>query len=47
LDDFKNYIFATNNDCVVKVDISDWRYFVLDCNNKYTDDEEYFDRLVN
>jgi len=41
-----NCIFATNSNCAIKVDISNRRYFVLDCNNKYTDDEVYFDRLV-
>ena len=40
-------VAATNNDWAAPVDIDDRRFFMLDLNEKYKDNYEYFDSLVS
>jgi len=46
LPNYNNNVFATNNDWAIKVSVTDRRYFVLDCNNKYAGNRVYFKRLT-
>jgi len=46
VDDCNNYIFTTNNNWPVKIEASDRRFLVLDCNNKYANNKEYFDKIL-
>lgn len=43
--DYCNYVFLTNNDWVVKVEMSDRRYVVIETSNKKINDHAYFDML--
>jgi len=45
--DYNNYIFTTNCKAPIKIEGTDWRYCVLQCNNKYMGKQsEYFDPLT-
>jgi hypothetical protein len=45
--DYNNFMFLTNNDWIVKVEASDRRYFILDCDNSLANNKEYFAPLVS
>lgn len=46
LNDYNNYIFATNRECPLYVDTHDRRFFILDADNKYCTDKDYFAKLA-
>ena len=43
--DYNNYIFLSNNNWPIKVELSDRRYFCLDLDNSKCKDSDYFDVL--
>jgi len=43
--DYNNYIFLSNNNWPIKVELSDRRYFCLDLDNSKCKDSDYFDIL--
>jgi len=43
--DYNNYIFLSNNNWPIKVELSDRRYFCLDLGNSKCKDSDYFDVL--
>lgn len=45
--DFSNMIFCTNNDFVIKLELGDARYCVIECNPVYRGNYSYFQGLVD
>ena len=43
--DYNDYIFTTNDDWIVKVEFSDRRFFCLEVDCKYAQNEEYFTNI--
>jgi hypothetical protein len=47
IDNNCNYLLCTNHDYSVKIEQSDRRYAVFSCSNKYCNNREYFNNLIN
>jgi hypothetical protein len=45
LNDYRNYIFLSNNKHIVKVENTDRRFCMFECNNCYVGNHEYFKNL--
>lgn len=44
--DYSNYLFCTNNDFTIKVEIGDARYCILECSPCFKGNYKYFDELI-
>ena len=45
ISDFRNYVFLSNNEHFLKVENSDRRYCLFECNNVYVGNHKYFNKL--
>lgn len=46
INNFSRFIFTTNNDTAVKIELSDRRFAVFESDNKYRSDPVYFEPLI-